>query len=134
LNRAVATAIEARKGPKRGDFVQRCGDAPYANLECRAAGDSLRAQHGSRRCFAKRREVLTREAEKAPDFFPLYLGDNSLDQEELNWLHERRLAELELADTVIVPSDHIADALFEAHGTPRAKLRVIPYAADTRRF
>ena len=34
---------------------------------------------------------------------------------------------------MLVPSDHIADRL-TARGTPREKIRVIPYAADTRRF
>src|SRR5262249_26730450 len=62
-----------------------------------------------------------------------YLGDGALDRGELDWLHERQLAELELADLVLVPSEHIA-ATLAAHGTSRAKLRVIPYAADVRRF
>ena len=78
-------------------------------------------------------EVLDREAETSPDFFPLYLGDGALDRNELAWLHERRLRDLELADRVLVPSDHIAGRL-ALHGTPPEKVRVIPYAADTRRF
>lgn len=79
------------------------------------------------------REVLEREAERSPDLFPYYLGDGRLDRVELDWLHERRLAELALADRVLVPSEHIAETLVR-HGTPRDKLRVIPYAADQRRF
>ena len=79
------------------------------------------------------REVLRREAEASPEVFGLYLGDGRLDRDELDWLHERRLEELERADLVLVPSDHIADTLV-THGTPRDKVRVIPYAADTRRF
>ncbi len=77
--------------------------------------------------------ILAREAEVSPEFFGLYLGDGRLDRGELDWLHARRLRELELADVVLVPSRHIADQLVE-HGTPRQKLRIIPYAADTRRF
>jgi starch synthase len=79
------------------------------------------------------REVLRREASVSPDFFGLYLGDGRLDVEELDWLHDRRLAELEGADLVLVPSDHIAEMLVR-HGTPREKVRVIPYAADAFRF
>lgn len=130
FDRAVATAIE-RERP--GAAIVFSDVATRHTLpRCRAMGipTVLSMVHGDVR---EEREVLAREAEKSPDFFPLYLGDNSLDQVELNWLHERRLAELEIADTVIVPSDHIADAL-EVHGTPRTKIRVIPYAADTRRF
>ena len=78
-------------------------------------------------------QVLEAEAAAAPDFLPIYLGDGALDPIELTWLHERRLRDLALADRVIVPSDHIAATLVR-HGTPRDRLRVIPYAADCRRF
>lgn len=77
--------------------------------------------------------VLDREADSAPDFFPIYLGDGALDREELAWFHERRLRDLDLADRILVPSDHIARSLIET-GTPAAKISVIPYAADTARF
>ena len=79
------------------------------------------------------REVLEREAACSPDFFPLYLGDAVLDLEQLDRLHDRRLRELELVDLVLVPSEHIA-ATLAGHGTSRSKIRVIPYAADSRRF
>jgi hypothetical protein len=79
------------------------------------------------------RMVLDREAQASPEYFRLYLGDGALDLEELGWLHERRLQELESVDRVLVPSEHIAETLVR-HGTPRSKIRVIPYAADTRRF
>lgn len=79
------------------------------------------------------REVLREEAERSPEFFPLYLGDTTLDSDELNWLHDRRLAELAAADLVLVPSQHIAETLVR-EGTPRSRVEVIPYAADTRRF
>jgi alpha-maltose-1-phosphate synthase len=77
--------------------------------------------------------VLEAEAAAAPDFLPIYLGDGALDPVDLKWLHERRLQDLALADCVIVPSDHIASTLVRC-GTSRDKLRVIPYAADCRRF
>jgi glycosyltransferase involved in cell wall biosynthesis len=77
--------------------------------------------------------VLEQEAESAPEFFPIYLGDGALDQAELNWLHYRRLRDIALADVILVPSNHIAETL-AAHGTSGRKIRVIPYAADCRRF
>jgi starch synthase len=77
--------------------------------------------------------VLDAEAAAAPEFMPIYLGGAALDRQELAWLHERRLRDLELADRVLVPSEHIARTLM-SHGTPRDKLRVVPYAADCRRF
>lgn len=77
--------------------------------------------------------LIETEAELAPDFFPLYMGDATLDREELDWLHQRRLRDLELADRVLVPSTHIAETLI-GHGLPRDRVRVIPYAADCRRF
>jgi glycosyltransferase involved in cell wall biosynthesis len=99
---------------------------------CRSLGIAtlLSMVHGDVR---EERLVLEREAEAAPGFFPLYLGDGALDRVELAWLHERRLRDLELADRILVPSDHIA-AMLIRHGTPRERVRVIPYAADTRRF
>jgi alpha-maltose-1-phosphate synthase len=77
--------------------------------------------------------VLEEEAERSPEVLPLYLCDARLDREELAWLHDRRLRELDLADRVVVPSDHIASTLVR-HGTPRDRVRVVPYAADCRRF
>ena len=79
------------------------------------------------------RQVLEAEAAAAPDFLPIYLGDGVLDSIDLAWLHDRRLRDLALADCVIVPSEHIAATLVR-HGTSRDKLRVVPYAADCRRF
>ena len=64
---------------------------------------------------------------------PIYLGSSNLDRTLLAWLHERRLRDLALADRVLVPSEHIAETLVR-HGTPVGKIRVIPYAADCRRF
>ena len=78
-------------------------------------------------------EVLEAEAGRSPEFFRLYLGDGALDLDELDWLHERRLRDIELADRVLVPSHHIAAALTR-HGTPAEKIGVVPYAADSRRF
>ena len=77
--------------------------------------------------------LLERETALAPDFMPIYLGNGTLDRRLLAWLHERRLRDLALADRVLVPSDHIAETLVR-HGAPASKIRVIPYAADCRRF
>jgi starch synthase len=93
-------------------------------------GSILSMVHGDVR---EEQQVLEREAEAAPDFFRIYLGDGSLDLAALAWLHERRLRDIELADRILVPSDHIADTLVR-YGTSRDKIAVIPYAADTRRF
>jgi len=78
-------------------------------------------------------EVLATEAAAAADFLPIYLGDGTLDLDELDWLHQRRLQDLALADRVVVPSDHIASVLV-SHGMARDRISVIPYAADCRRF
>jgi glycosyltransferase involved in cell wall biosynthesis len=77
--------------------------------------------------------VLARESALSPDFMRIYLGNGALDLELLAWMHERRLCDLALADRVLVPSDHIAETLVR-HGTPAGKVRVVPYAADCRRF
>jgi starch synthase len=78
-------------------------------------------------------ELLEREDVFSPEFMPIYLGSSNLDRTLLAWLHERRLRDLALADRVLVPSDHIAETLVR-YGTPVGKIRVIPYAADCRRF
>lgn len=79
------------------------------------------------------RLVLEREAARSPRWFGLYLGDGRLDREMLDWLHERRLRELELADRILVPSEYQADTLAR-YGTPRERISVVPYAADVARF
>ncbi len=78
-------------------------------------------------------EILDQEANHAPEYFPIYLGDGFLDRKELAWLHQRRLRDIAQANLILVPSDHIASRLI-SHGTPSEKIRVIPYAADCRRF
>jgi len=78
-------------------------------------------------------EILETEAAAAADFLPIYLGDGTLDRDELAWLHQRRLQDIALAERVLVPSHHIASALAR-HGMPRDRISVIPYAADCRRF
>src|SRR5690606_22329904 len=99
---------------------------------CKRLGIStvLSMVHGDVR---EERRLLEIEAERSPEFFPLYLGDSKIDLEELDWLHSRRLRDIELADRILVPSEHIAGEL-ERHGTPKERIRVIPYAADCRRF
>jgi len=82
---------------------------------------------------AEEKALLEREAERSPAYFPLYLGDGSLDLTELEWLHQRRAADRELASLLLVPSVHIADRL-QSHGVAPHRIRVIPYAADVERF
>ncbi len=99
---------------------------------CRRLGIAsvLSMVHGDVR---EERRVMEVEAETAPDFFPIYLGSGEVDRREMAWLHQRRLRDIELADRILVPSDHIAGELVR-HGTPRERIAVVPYAADTRRF
>jgi glycosyltransferase involved in cell wall biosynthesis len=78
-------------------------------------------------------QVLETESTLSPEFLPIYLGDGALDRQELAWLHERRLHDLELADCIVVPSDHIARVLVQ-HGVAPERIRLIPYASDCRRF
>ena len=99
---------------------------------CRRLGipTILSVVHGDVR---EERQVIEEEAERSPEFLPMYLGDERLDRDELARLHLRRLRELELVDRIIVPSEHIARTLVR-HGTPSDRVQVIPYAADCRRF
>jgi glycosyltransferase involved in cell wall biosynthesis len=104
----------------------------YALPACREHGIAaiLSMVHGDVR---EEQLVLETEAQVAPDFFPIYLGDGRIDRDELDWLHRRRLRDIALADRILVPSEHIAGEL-ERYGTPRERISVIPYAADTHRF
>ncbi|MBI1324712.1 glycosyltransferase [bacterium] len=79
-------------------------------------------------------EVLNRERQRVPDFYPLYLGDGSLDMDELKRLHDRRRRDLEQSDLVLVPSNHIAGLVETRSDVPADKIRVIPYAANVERF
>ncbi len=104
----------------------------FALPACRRLGipSVLSMVHGDVR---EERLVMEIEAESAPDFFPIYLGNGEVDFSEMAWLHDRRLRDIELADRVLVPSQHIAGELVR-HGTPRDRIAVVPYAAETRRF
>lgn len=82
---------------------------------------------------SEEREILEREAATSPEFYPIYLGGERLDHDDLAWLHERRRRDAELADRLLVPSQHIADR-YRRGGIPAEKIQVIPYAADTSRF
>ncbi len=130
FDRRLAAAL-ARDRPDAALIFSDVG-SEFALPACRSLGigSLLSMVHGDVR---EEQEVLQREADAAPDFFPIYLGDGALDRDELSWLHQRRLRDLELADGILVPSEHIAAALVR-HGTPRERIRVVPYAADCRRF
>jgi glycosyltransferase involved in cell wall biosynthesis len=99
---------------------------------CRRLGipTILSMVHGDVR---EERQVLEEEAKASPDFLRIYLGNGVLDEAGLDWLHERRLRDLDLADRIAVPSDHIAETLVR-YGAPPEKLRVIPYAANCTGF
>ena len=77
--------------------------------------------------------LLERQSATSPDFMRIYLGNGTLDRCHLAWLHERRLRDLVLADRVLIPSYHVADSLVR-HGLSIDRIRMIPYAADCRRF
>ncbi len=130
FDRTVARAIERRR-PGAALLFSDVG-SDLALPTCRRLGipSILSMVHGDVR---EERRVLDREAIHAPDFFPIYLGDGKLDRAELDWLHQRRLRDIALADRILVPSDHIAGELVR-HGTPRERIGVVPYAADTKRF
>ncbi|CAN5656046.1 hypothetical protein BH23PLA1_BH23PLA1_03770 [soil metagenome] len=130
FDRLVARELE-RTRPASALIFSDVG-SEFALPNCKRLGIAsvLSMVHGDVR---EERRLLKQEAERSPKVFRLYLGDASLDRQELNWLHERRLRDIELADLILVPSEHIGRELMR-NGTPRSRIRVIPYAADTRRF
>ncbi len=130
FDRIVARSIERRE-PEAALIFSDVG-TEHALPACQRLGVTsiLSMVHGDVR---EEKAVLEREAAEAPDFFPIYLGDGRLDLEALDWLHERRLRDIDRADQILVPSDHIAETL-ALHGTQRERISVVPYAADTRRF
>ncbi len=130
FDRAVARALY-RPRPRVAFLFSDVG-SEFALPACGPLGirSVLSMVHGDVR---EERRLMEIEAETAPDFFPIYLGNGAVDPREMDWLHERRLRDIALADRILVPSEHIAGEL-ERHGTPRARIAVVPYAADTRRF
>ncbi len=130
FDRAVARAVTTRQPSVAFLFSDVGSDLTLPT--CRRLGipSILSMVHGDVR---EEQVVLDLEAAQSPDFFPIYLGDGKLDRVELDWLHQRRLRDIALADRILVPSKHIAGELVR-HGTPTDRISVIPYAADTRRF
>ncbi|MEO6807833.1 MAG: glycosyltransferase family 4 protein [Isosphaeraceae bacterium] len=130
FDRTLARSLDRR----RPDALLVFSDvgSEFALPACRKLGVAtvLSMVHGDVR---EERDVLAEEARRAPEFTRLYLGDVSIDAGEMTWLHERRLRDIALADLILVPSDHIAETLAR-HGTARERIRVVPYAADVRRF
>ena len=116
--RSAARRERRPRPPRRRPDLQRRGlGVRPARLP--AAGHPDRPEHGPRRRPRRAGGPRTR-GRRSPDFFPIYLGDGALDRDELAWLHERRLRDLELADRILVPSDHIADDPGRARDAPRA--------------
>ncbi|RUL88225.1 glycosyltransferase family 1 protein [Tautonia sociabilis] len=130
FDRVLADAI--RRRPPDVAFVFSDVGSEHALPACRSWGVPvvLSMVHGDVR---EERRILDEERSRSPETFGLYLGDATLDLAELDWLHQRRLRDLELADLVLVPSEHIASEL-RRHGFPADRIRVVPYAADVRRF
>ena len=130
FDRRVASIVE-RTRPSLV-FMFSDGGSEYTLPTCRRLGipTILSMVTGDVR---EERELLETEAKLAPDYFPLYLGGGRLDREAMDWLHERRLSEVKQADLILVPAEHIASELVR-HGTSRERIKVVPYAADTRRF
>jgi hypothetical protein len=122
FDRALAAII--RRDPPRAALMFSDVGSRHALPTCNRLGIPavLSMVHGDVR---EERLVLEREADRAPDFFPIYLGDGALDRRELDWLHARRLRDLACADIVLVPSEHIAGWLIR-HGHPVDRVRVIP--------
>lgn len=130
FDRRVARAIE-RERPGCALIFSDVG-SEFALPACRRLGIPavLSMVHGE---VGEEGEVLAREESESPEYFPLYLGGGRLDREALDWLHGRRREDIRLADRILVPSEHIASQL-AGRGTPRDRIAVVPYAADTRRF
>jgi hypothetical protein len=130
FDQLIAQAVERERPHVAFVFSDVASD--YGLSTCREVGTAsvLSMVHGDVR---EEREVLEQEAERSPEFFSIYLADGPVDRDELHWLHERRLRDIALADRILVPSDHIATTLAR-HGTQKERIRVIPYAADTKRF
>jgi hypothetical protein len=130
FDRTLARQIQ--NNPPEVAFLFSDVGSGHAMPTCRAWGVPvvLSMVHGDVREEAR---ILEQEAERCPEAFGLYLGDATLDRAELDYLHERRLRDLEYADLVLVPSEHIAGEL-RRHGMPADRVRVIPYASDVHRF
>jgi alpha-maltose-1-phosphate synthase len=130
FDRALARLVERRRPGLLFAFSDVASEETLPR--CRALGipTVLSMVHGDVR---EERAVIARESEHIAEFERHYLGDGLLDRGLLAWLHARRLRDIEQADLVLVPSEHIAGELVR-HGLPRARIRVVPYAADVRRF
>lgn len=130
FDRAVARVL-SRGRPSAALLFSDVG-SEHAGPLCRDLGipTILSMVHGDVREEAA---LLELELQRSPDVFHLYLGDTPLDRRELDWLHSRRLLDLQWADLILVPSQHIASELAR-HGTPADRIRVVPYAADVHRF
>jgi glycosyltransferase involved in cell wall biosynthesis len=130
FDRDVARMLDARRPGALLAFSDVASEHALPLARKRGIPTLLSMVHGDVR---EEKLVLEREAQRSPDFFPIYLADGPIDGPALAWLHERRLRDLALADAVLVPSEHIAGWLTR-NGTPAHRVSVVPYAADTQRF
>lgn len=130
FDRLIARAVERRQPDVLFAFSDVASDVAIPTCQRAGIPTIVSMVHGDVR---EEMEIIARESAAIPDFERHYLGDGVLDRAQLAWIHERRLRDAEGADLILVPSEHIASELAR-HGTPRAKVQVVPYAADVRRF
>ncbi len=135
VDRTIAAQLEGDQNNPRFAAALLFSDvgSRFALSACRRVGipSVLSVVHGD---IEEERELLALESQgSARDFFPIYLGDAPMDLEELDWMHARRRVDVQDADRILVPSEHIAERL-RSRGTPASKIDVVPYAADTQRF
>ncbi len=126
-----AARLIKRDRPDVGFFFSDVG-SEHAIPTCRQLGIPvvLSMVHGEVR---EESLVLAEEQRRSPEFFSIYLGESEIDAQELNWLHQRRLRDLEGADLIMVPSVHLAAEL-QRQGIEQDRIKVVPYAADTTLF
>lgn len=130
FDRSLARAVDRQKPDALLVFSDVGSEFAIPACQERGVPAVLSVVHGD---VIEEQEVLAREAERSPEFFSIYLADGPLDLDEMSWLHARRLHEQAQADTLLVPSTHLA-ARLSARGIPAERIAVIPYAADTERF
>lgn len=130
FDRQIARAVEQQRPDAAFVFSDVASEHALPCCQTLGIPSILSMVHGDVR---EEREVLAREEARSPEFFSIYLADGPVDRTELDWLHQRRLNDIALADLILVPSEHIRDELIR-HGTSATRIQVVPYAADTRRF
>ena len=97
------------------------------------AGDPVDPEHGPRRRPRGAARSSSARPRSSPDFFPLYLGDGRSTATSSPGCTTAGSATSSWPTGSSSPRS-TSPRRSSATGPPRAKIRVIPYAADTRRF